>query len=87
MEVHEDGYKDLMEEGGNYGAWGVLIDGEKWYLQCIRCDVGSFVEGFVKVEVRWMDYVYGSKCECRCLFSHTIIYYNDICNITLTPYR
>ena len=33
MEVHEDGYKDLMEEGSTYGTSGVLIDGGNLYLQ------------------------------------------------------
>ena len=72
MEVHEDGYKDLMEEGGTYGASGELIDGRKWYLQCVRCVVGSFVGGFIEVkvvEVRWMGYMYESKCGSRCLFA------------------
>ena len=32
-----------MEEDGAYGALGVLFDGEKWYLQCVGCVVGSFV--------------------------------------------
>ena len=31
VEVHEDGYKDLIEEGGTYGGSGVLINGRKWY--------------------------------------------------------
>ena len=42
--MHEEGYNDLMEEDGIYGVSGVLIDGGKWYLQCVGCDVGSFVE-------------------------------------------
>ena len=61
-----------MEEGVTYGASSVLLDGGKWYLLCVGCDVGSFVEGFIEEEVvtvRWMGYVYGSKCESRCLFS------------------
>ena len=41
--MHEDEYGDFMEEGGIYGALGVLIDGGKWYLQCVGCNVGSFV--------------------------------------------
>ena len=43
MKVHEDGYKDLTEEGCTYRALGVLIDGGKWYLHCVKCIVGSFV--------------------------------------------
>ena len=72
MEVHRDGYKDLMEEDGSYGASGVLFDGVMWYLWCVRCDVGSFVWRFLEVVVvlvRWMGYLHGSKCESRCLFS------------------
>ena len=54
--VHEDGYKDLMEEDGTYGASGVL-----WgYLLGVVVEV---------VLVRWMGYEYGTKCESRCLFS------------------
>ena len=34
----------LMEESSTNGASGVLIDGGKWYLWCVRCDMGSFVE-------------------------------------------
>ena len=49
MEMHDDGYKDLTEEGGTHGALGVLIDRGKWYLRCIGCDVGSFVGGFIEV--------------------------------------
>ena len=40
--VHGDGYKDLMEEDGSYGALGLLFHGGKWYLQCIGCVVGLF---------------------------------------------
>ena len=61
-----------MEEGSTYCVSGVLFDGGKWYLWCIRQVVESFVVGgfVVKVvEIRWMSYVYGSKCESRCLFS------------------
>ena len=50
MEGYEEEYEDLME-GGTYGASGKLIDGGKWYLQSVRCDVGSFVGGFIDVEV------------------------------------
>ena len=42
--MHEEGYEDLIEEGGTDGASGVLIDGEKWGLWCVGYDVGSFVE-------------------------------------------
>ena len=45
VQVHGDGYKDLMEEGDTYGALGVLFNGGKWYLQCVGCAVGSFVGG------------------------------------------
>ena len=31
MGVHGDGCKDLMDEGGAYGASGMLFDGGKWY--------------------------------------------------------
>ena len=51
VEAHEDGYKDLMEEDGTYDTSGVLIDGGKWYLQCVWCVVGPFVVGFLEVEV------------------------------------
>ena len=49
--MHEDGYKDLMEEDGTYSASGVLIDGRKCYLQYAGCIVWSFVDGFIEVEV------------------------------------
>ena len=49
--MHEDGYKDLMEEGGTNSASGVLIDGGKWYLRCVGCVAGSFVGGYIEVEV------------------------------------
>ena len=51
VEVYEDTYKDLMEEGATYSASGVVIDGGKWYLQCINCVVESFVRGILEVEV------------------------------------
>ena len=41
----------LMEKSGTYGASSVLFDGEKWYLRCVECVVGSFVGGFLVVEV------------------------------------
>ena len=44
MGVHEDGYKDLMEEDGTYSASCMLFDGGKWYLQCVGCIVGLVVE-------------------------------------------
>ena len=49
--MHGGGYKDLMEEGGTYSASGMLFDGGKWYLRCVGCVVGSFVGGFLVVEV------------------------------------
>ena len=51
VEVHEDGYKNLIEEGGTYRASGVLFDGGKWNLRCVRSFVGSFFGGFLFVEV------------------------------------
>ena len=51
LEVHEEGYRDLMEKVGTYSAFCELIDGGKWYLVCIVCDVGSFVGGFIELEV------------------------------------
>ena len=51
MEVHGDGYKDLMEKDGTYSTSGVLFDGEKRYLRCVRCFVGLFVGGFLVVDV------------------------------------
>ena len=51
MELYEHGYKDLMVEGGTYGASGVLIDGGKGYLECIGCVMGSFVGGFLEMEM------------------------------------
>ena len=47
----KDGYKDLMGEGDTYGASGVLIDGGKSYLWCVKCVVGWFVGEFLEVEV------------------------------------
>ena len=46
MEVHEDGYKYLMEESGIYSVSGVLFDEGKWYLRCIR-GVVSLVGGIL----------------------------------------
>ena len=37
--MHEDGYKDLMNDDGTYDASGVLIDGGKWDLRCFGCVV------------------------------------------------
>ena len=51
MEVHGDGYKDLMEEDGTYSALGVLFDGGKWFLPCVGCAVRLFVGGLLIVEV------------------------------------
>ena len=41
--MDENGYKDLMEEDGTYGASVVLMDGGKWYLQCVGCVMGSIM--------------------------------------------
>ena len=43
MEVHGDEYKSLMEEDSTYSSSGVLIDGWKWYSQCVGCVVGGFL--------------------------------------------
>ena len=51
MEVHEEGDKGLMDEGGTYSVLGVLIDEGKWYLWCVECDVESLVGQFKEVEV------------------------------------
>ena len=36
MEVDEDGYKDLMGEGGTFGVLVMLIDGRKVVLTLCR---------------------------------------------------
>ena len=51
MEGYEDGYRDLMEKGGTYNVSVALNDGGKWYLRCVGCVVGSFVGGFIEMEV------------------------------------
>ena len=33
-----------MEEDGTDSASGVLFDGGKWYLQCVECVEGGFLE-------------------------------------------
>ena len=51
MEVHGDGYEDLMEEYGTYSTSEVLFNGRRWCILCVGCVVGLYVKGFLVVEV------------------------------------
>ena len=51
MEVHEDGYKNLIEKDGSYGASDVLFDGEKWLCTVHRVCCGVICGGFLIVGV------------------------------------